>query len=276
MRTIILVTDFSPSALNAANYAAELATAIDADLLLMHVFYLFEGYSEVPALVTAGELENSARESIEKLKNDLQYKHANLNISTEIKRGTLIHELKIVSERVKPYCIVVGSQGASAIDYRFFGSQTVLAMKELEWPVIAVPRGTRFVSVKNIGIACDLENGIDHLPVEGLKKLISDFKASLHILNSSGNQSQKSKILEEASALMDELAPVHHQFHFINSGNNDIAIVDFAEKNNLELLIVLPKKHSLFDKWTNKSYTRKLVLNLHVPVMALHFEKPKK
>ena len=275
MRTIILATDFSPSALNATNYAAELSMAIEADLLLMHVFYLFEGYSEMPSLVTAGELENDARESIEKLKKDLQYKYADLNISTEIRRGTFIHELKMLSEKVKPYCIVLGSQGASAIDYRFFGSQTVLAMKEVQWPVIAVPRGTRFENFKNIGIACDLENGIDHVPAEDIKKITSEFSASLHILNSSLGQTEKTKIIEEASTLMSELAPVHHEFHFINSENDDKGIIDFAEKNNIELLVVLPKKHSLFDKWTSKSYTRKLVMNLHVPMMSLHFEKSK-
>jgi hypothetical protein len=42
MKTIILATDFSPAALNAANYAADLASSIKGDLLLLHSYFLFE------------------------------------------------------------------------------------------------------------------------------------------------------------------------------------------------------------------------------------------
>lgn len=275
MKTIILATDFSPAALNAANYAAELAKALDGDLLLMHVYYLFEGFSELPSMVTAGQLEEDAIDSMEKLKADLNAKYSNLPVRTEVTRGIFLKELKQACEKVNAYCVVVGSQGASASDYRFFGSQSVAAMKELDCPVIAVPANVKFTPLKNIGVACDLQNGVEHIPVGILKELIADFKASLHIINSSGSETQKTKIMEEASSLMVNLAPVHHEFHFIQSGNEDDGIMEFAEKNNLDLLIVLPKKHSLFEKWLNKSHTRKLVLNMKVPVMSLHLEKPK-
>lgn len=276
MKTIILATDFSPASLNAAHYAADLATAIKADLLLLHTYFLIESYSVVPPIVTAGELEYDVSISIDELKKDLEHKYSGLNIKTVVKKGTLINELKILSEEIKPYCIVMGSQGASAMDYRLFGSQTVNVMKESHWPVIAVPDGVIFREWKNIGIACDLENGIDHVPAEDIKKITSEFSASLHILNSSLGQTEKTKIIEEASALMDELSPMPHEFHFINHEKDDKGIIDLAEKMNIDLLIVLPKKHTLFDKWMNKSHTRKIVLNLHLPVMGLHFAKPKR
>ena len=272
MKTIILATDFSPAALNAANYAAELATDIGAELLLLNVYYLFESYSELPSLVTAGQLEEDARTSMDELKKVLNDQFKNLSIHTGIKRGLFIRELRIECEKVKPYFVVVGSQGASATDYRFFGSQSVLAMKDLKWPVIAVPQGRNFTGLKNIGIACDLQNGIDHVPTKILKELVTDFKASLHILNASGTENQQSEIIRQASVLMEALAPVHHEFHFINGGDEDNEIIEFAEKHKFDLLIVLPRKHSLFDKWFHKSYTRKLVLNLQLPVMSLHLE----
>lgn len=133
------------------------------------------------------------------------------------------------------------------------------------------PQGKGFTGFKNVGIACDLQNGSDHVPIETLKKLIVDFKASLHILNASGKENERKKIIGEASVLMDALAPVNHEFHFINGGEEDKEIIEFAETYGLSLLIVLPKKHTLFDKWLHKSYTRQLVLNLQLPIMSLHF-----
>ena len=274
MKTIILATDFSPAALNAANYAAELATSIKGDLLLLHTYFLFESYSEVPSLITAGEIEQDAIKSMDELKKNLEEKYAELIIRTQVSRGTFINELNQTSDKIKPYCVVMGSQGASATDYRMFGSQTVQAMKKIHSPVIAVPTGTTFHYFKKIGIACDLENGVDHVPAEDIKRLTKDFNASIHILNSAGRRGQKSKIIEEASALVDELSPLPHEFHFISNEDDDKGIIDFTEKNNMDLLIVLPKKHTLFDKWTHASITQKIVLRLRVPVMALHFSEP--
>ena len=39
MKTIILATDFSSAASNAANYAADMAVALKADLLLLNIPY---------------------------------------------------------------------------------------------------------------------------------------------------------------------------------------------------------------------------------------------
>ena len=52
MKTIIVATDFSSTALNAANYAADMALAINADLLLLYVYQLPVSYSEVPKKVS--------------------------------------------------------------------------------------------------------------------------------------------------------------------------------------------------------------------------------
>ena len=38
MKTIIVQTDFSPVSLNAVNFAADMAVAIDASILLFHVY----------------------------------------------------------------------------------------------------------------------------------------------------------------------------------------------------------------------------------------------
>jgi nucleotide-binding universal stress UspA family protein len=50
----------------------------------------------------------------------------------------------------------------------------------------------------------------------------------------------------------------------------DKGIIDFAEGNELDMLIVLPKRHGLIDSLMHRSHTKQLVLHSHVPVMALH------
>ena len=52
MKTIILATDFSSTALNAANYAADMAVAINADLHLLNIQKVPIYYNDIPPVTT--------------------------------------------------------------------------------------------------------------------------------------------------------------------------------------------------------------------------------
>ena len=164
----------------------------------------------------------------------------------------------------------MGSQGASATNYRFFGSQSVQAMKQLKWPVITVTRGAKFSDVKKIGLACDFENVIESTPVDEIKKLVGDFNAELHILNSKKDEEPDPEKVFESGLMSEMLAPLPHEYHFITTQNTDEGIIDFIEKNTIDLLIVMPRRHNLLDKLIHRSHTKQLVLHSHVPVMSLH------
>ncbi len=271
MKTIILPTDFSPAALNAANYAADMAKAVDADLLLLHVFYVFVSYTEVPVIVDAGAMKENLELKIAELKEQLEHKYGDaLNIRTEVKTGTLITELESVCEDVQPYAVVMGSQGSSASDYRFFGSHSVNAMQQIRWPIITVPRGAKFNAVKKIGLAVDLESKVDAAHLKEVKRMVRDFNAELHVLNISKKDQYTPHLAFESGSLMEILAPLSHEYHFITSENIDEGIIDFVEKNNIDVLIVMPRQHTLLDRLIHKSHTKQLVLHSHVPVLALH------
>ena len=63
MKTIIVPTDFSPAALNATNYAADMALAIKANLLLFHVYQLPLSVSDTPIVLLSVEEMNEAAET---------------------------------------------------------------------------------------------------------------------------------------------------------------------------------------------------------------------
>ncbi|MEO6290248.1 MAG: universal stress protein [Ginsengibacter sp.] len=270
MKTIIVPTDFSPAALNAVNYAAYMAKAIDAELLLFHAFNPFIVYTEVPPLIDPNILKKNAESSIGQLKKQFEHKYGNrLNIRAAVKMGPFINELESVCEDIQPYAVVMGSQGSSASDYRFFGSNSVQAMQQLKWPVITVPRGAQFSKVKKIGLSFDFENETDRDHLKGIKKMVHDFNAELHVLNISKKHQHTPHTIFELGLLMEMLAPLNHEYHFIVNENIDEGIIDFAEKNNIDLLVVMPKRHNLLDKLIHRSHTKQLVLHSHVPVMAL-------
>jgi nucleotide-binding universal stress UspA family protein len=272
MKTILVATDFSPAALNAAKYAADMALAINADMVLLHVFQIPVTYNEVlPVILNVDQLREDAEKNLDELKDQLnRQKNGKPGIQTNVEIGSFFDELKAACEKINPYMVVMGSQGTTASDRFLFGGHTVYAMKHLMWPLITVPNGVQFSSIKKIGLACDFDKVIDTTPVHEIKLLMNDFKASLHILNTGSQKEYNPDIVFQSGMLQEMIADLKPQYHFITHKDADEGIMDFAEKNNIDLLIVLPKRHGLLNKLIHKSHTKQLVLHSHVPVMALH------
>lgn len=271
MKTILAATDFSPAAMNAVNYAADMAVAMNAGLYLLHVYQVPISYSEVPLTVDVNDILRAAEKDMMEVKALLLLRHKNnLNITTEVRMGFFFEELKLVCEKIKPYTVVMGSQGTTATEHFLFGGHTVYAMKHLAWPLITVPAGLSFSSIRKIGLACDFEDVVETTPLEEIKILVKDFKAELLVLNTGRKDEYDPDIVFESAMLQEMLDPIKPSYHFISSKNIDEGIMDFAEKNQIDLLLVLPKRHDLLDKLVHRSHTRQLVLHSHVPVLALH------
>jgi len=271
MKTIIVATDFSPTAVNASNYAVEMAVGIGASLLLLHVYEIPEVSPEVPAAVTVTVIREHAQIAINKEVAGLIARSDNkVKIETELRVGQFFHQLDLVCQRVHPYCVVMGSQGTTALAHLFLGSHAVYAVKNLNWPLITVPLTARFSQIKKIGLACDFHHMKDILPVEVIRQMVTGFDAELHILNTGKENEFNEDIVHESGVIRNLLAPIQPIYHFISSTNVDESIMSFAEKMNIDLLMVLPRRHGFFDSLLHRSHVKKLVLHSHVPVLSLH------
>ncbi len=271
MKTIIIATDFSNAASNAADYAADMALAINANLLLLHVYQVPVIFSEMPVTANTEQMIKDAEKEIVKQKERIIKKLNNqVNIETDLREGVFFHELKTVCENIMPYAVVLGSQGTTAADHFLFGSHTVNAMKHLTWPLIAVPPKAKFSTVKKIGLACDFNKVVDTTPIDDIAMLVKDFDAELHVLNTGKKKVFDPEIVFESGLLQEMLIDLKPKYDFITNENIDEGIINFADTNHIDLLVILPKRHTLFDKLFHRSHTKQFVLHSHVPVMALH------
>jgi len=271
MKTILIATDFSPAALNAANYATEMALGINANIILLHVYQIPVIYLEVYVAVTEEDMIQDTEKNMLQLKNHLTKKTGGkLNIQTEIRQGVFFSELKTLCEEIKPYAVVMGSQGTTAAERLFFGGHAVFTMKHLIWPLITVPPTVKFSSIKKIGFACDFDEVVDAIPVDEIKMLVNDYNAELHVLNIGRKEGFNPDVVFQSGLLQEILKSLKPQYHFISNKNTDEGIMNFAEKNHIDLLITLPGRHGLLKRLIHGSHTKQLVLHSHVPVMALN------
>ena len=152
-----------------------------------------------------------------------------------------------------------------------FGSTTLTAIKHLTCTVIVVPPRSNYKGIKKVGFACDFRKVIETTPTHYIEELVRLFGASLHVLNVDyENKHFKPETPEESLYLHTLLKDLNPQYHFIEEKDIEDGINKFAEENNLDLVITIPKKHKLLDGLFRKSSTRQLVFESHIPVLCIH------
>lgn len=274
MKTIIIPTDFSAISTNAMNYGVDLAKAVNANILLLHVYQVPVSMTDVPVvMVSIEELKNEAEEKLASVKASVEHiTSGKLKIYTEARLGNVVDELEDLCNQIKPFAVVMGTKGASGIERVMFGSTTLTAIRHLTWPVICVPPGKEFGSgIKKIGFACDFRKVVETTPVHFVADLVKEFNAELHVLNVDyENRHFKPETPEQSLLLHTMLEAAKPNYHFIQHKDIEDGINEFAEKNNLDLIMAIPKKHKLLEGIFKPSSTRQLVFESHVPVMCVH------
>src|SRR5437868_11700202 len=186
MKAIIIPTDFSPAATNAMNYGADMALAVNASIVLLHVYNIPIALGDVPvALLSVDELKDAAEENIGRLKRELeQITLGKIKIYSETRLGDVTDELEELSKKIRPFAVVMGTTGVSAVERTLFGSNTLKAIKHLTCPVICVPKDKEYgKGVHKIGLACDFKEVVQTTPVAEIKEFVKEFHAQLFVLN---------------------------------------------------------------------------------------------
>jgi len=274
MKTIICLTDFSRSARNATNYAARMAAEIRAELLLINICQMPVVLNDVPIPVFPENVQYGAEKDLASLKNELEKTmDGKINIRAEVIMGDFRQTVKELAEDVKPYAIVMGSQGTSPATRFILGSHVLYSMTHLAYPVIAVPPDSSDTGLKNIGLSSDLKDVKATIPFENLREFANDFHATLHVLNAGGERSYEPELVAESVKTETFLDPVKPKFHFISGIDEDQDILDFAVKNNYDMLIILPLKHSFFDNLIHRRHTTQYIRHAWLPVMSMHIHE---
>ena len=274
MKTIIIPTDFSPVSANALHYGIDMAVAVNASIFLLHVYQVPVTLTDVPVVVvTVDELKRGAEEKLAILKKDVEHiTSGKLKVYTGAHLGEVTDELEELCNKINPFAIVMGTKGATGVERVLFGSTTLTVIRHLTWPVICVPPGKQFgTGIKKIGFACDFRNVVKSTPAQFIKEFVKEFHSELHVLNvDHNNQHFKPDTPEQSLMLHTLLENVKPIYHFIQHKDIEEGINEFAEKNNLDLVIAIPKKHKLPEGLFKKSSTKQIVFQSHVPVMCVH------
>lgn len=268
MKTILVPTDLSDTANNAAEYAVKLAEKIKAQVVLFHAYHFYAPPMEAAVIIPSSEVLQKEKETILQKNAEKLRKNTTVQISYSVKMGMATDE--ILEEEKNVDLIIMGMRTVGKLSEYLLGSITTAVISKTAKPVIIVPEGIKFKVPKKIAFACDYNPGANYETIGSLNELIKVFGSELLVLNIKPKLEPVS--VEEAGAglrLEKKLNEINHEYHF--SENNDLVdgINIFVTEKKADMLAVIPHRHNLLERLFRKSISRSIAFHTSVPMIAL-------
>ena len=275
MKKILVPFDFSNTSESALNYAVELSKYLSAQLILLHA-------DQIPVMspelsLNTISVQDMKQDSLDALKNLADKITLTQGITSGIRYLSKIgNTSEVVSEEVENLgvdFVVMGVTGhGSKFMQSMVGSASVDVSKKIQTPLIIVPPGATFKKIQTIAYACDFSDQVESTAsLIKIKYLVTLFAANLHVLHlvpEGHNMSPKETGIGNFVERSLENTP--HKTSVITESNIGLGILEFINAHTVDLLIIEPKKHSVFHKLFLGSTTNELVFNSPVPVLTIH------
>lgn len=268
MKNIVVPIDFSDASVNAAKYAIELAKNIpDSKITLYHV------YSRISFSTLTSKDENSRQmvteAELQKLKTNIE--NGFETISCVAEPGSFVENLADYALGNHVDLVVMGITGSSKITQVFMGTNTLNVIRNISCPVMIIPPDSKYNGLKKVVLTSDFKDVARTTPFASIKKVLDIFKAKLEILNVDSEHfvelTPEFKI--EREAMEDKLGSYNPEFSFLRSYDFLEGISSFVESRNIDAIITVPHKHTLFSQFFVTSTTKKLAYHSTIPIVAV-------
>ncbi|MBK9177153.1 MAG: universal stress protein [Flavobacteriales bacterium] len=269
MAHVLIPTDFSRNALNAALYAIRLFGPEGNRFSLLNTYMMPHG-----AASTMWNMDDLlAREAIAGVKAFAEEvrKHfpgQTLSLEAEAQHGDLPNVVaRFANDKDRPVMVVMGTQGATGLQEALFGSNTANVIKHGNFPVLAVPGQAEYHAPKRIVLADD-----------GGPVSKDSLAPVLDIARRNQGEIRVVRVINERSTadtgtadqVFDNLlGAIPHTQQYMSGENVDSALNDVAEQSDADLLVVLHRKRGVFQGLFHRSTAAKLAMHTHLPLLVL-------
>ncbi|WP_299396905.1 universal stress protein [uncultured Gelidibacter sp.] len=276
MKNILLPTDFSENSWNAIRYAMNLFKNDVCTFYLLNtytpVIYHVEYVLGYPAQFGIEDtIRNTSQQQLETLKQRIYEtfgKNPNHDIQEMARFDFLISGIKDFMDTHTIHMIVMGTTGATGAKEVLFGSHTVQVINNVKCPVLAIPEGFEYKTPTAILLPTDY--GIT-FQKDQFSSLLALAKAQnskieiLHVLTSVLSEVQ----LKNKAALQQLLSQENYEIHEVQGDHVMDGIINFQDKNAIDMLVMINNKKSFFENILFKSTVNQIGFHLTVPFLVM-------
>ena len=271
MKNILVPTDFSDVSDNAVDYAAELAKATNARLILYYIFTVPVPVAEAPVIaIPLEELEKESMKLLHGLDKKMKAKHGNVETELRTQPGFVVDEIISFTKENKVDLVVMGVTGAGKTP-GVLGSNATSVMHHAASPVIVIPKGYKFKKPDAIALACDYKSVIPDEAVGKFKSFVGLFNSKVLVFNvlKPKELANYQKAASEVN-LENALGDIEHSMYFPASENLHHEINTFVDRHSADVLVMFPHNYSFLKGVMHHSATKEMAFLTHVPLLSIH------
>jgi nucleotide-binding universal stress UspA family protein len=274
MKTILLPTDYSETAKNAAIYAFELAKQIGVSKIVLYNAYqapvAVDPSLPVMQILNMEDIQRISEEGMKTFKKELaNYADLDIKVETLNEFAVLHSNIDDVCEQTRTDLIVMGITGGGGIEEVLIGSNTINVVNHTNVPVLIIPAEAKYKQVEEIVLVCDHKKIDESIPQNQLKNILEATKAKLFVLNIDHNKDHAND-LQEAFSLDTTLKDYTPEYHHADKKGFAEAVNEFVANNKVDMIITIPKKYGFFESIFKRSHTKQLAYHTHVPLLCMH------
>jgi len=273
VKNILVPTDFSPCSKNALTIAVEMAKNVGAKLHLINAIHVPTPHMDLGGQAIVGPILENYEEDIEKKFLELNMEIPGLS---EVKHdhksyvSFTIDAIYTAIETKKIDMIVMGTKGSHDRLEKMLGGVSSEVIRISEIPVLVVPENVTSFNPKRIAFAADFQK-IDSMgKLEFLKTFGQMYDAEIIVVNVTEDDKFPFSRLVESFRVDKFFGTMKHRFETVKNSSVKDGLFEFAAANQVDMIAVMPRKHSLFEKIFKSSTTKKVAMEVKVPLLAFH------
>lgn len=269
MKSILLATDFSDAAKNAADYAAQLSKITGSTLVIFHAWSLPPISGEtmsVPFTLV----------DIEKEKDAAMLAEAERIEKTWDVKPAISHVMGLAGDEIAKACkehgaafAVLGMRHHNKIG-KILGSVTTAFIHQNIVPALIIPETSKFSNPQISLLATDLHTNGDWHEVDSLKEFAEKLKMKIHIINIREQENVTSEGESRSGIRLESrMKGISHSWHFHGDGDIAQAISKTADDISADWIVVVPHRLPWAKQLFHSSVTNKLAFDTTRPLLAL-------
>jgi len=270
MKKIIVAMDFSRGAINAMDYAIDLALTANSEVLLLWVDTNFD---EKTIVGEKNEIRHDAKLELKRIIEEKKEKHEGLQISFKLKKGKVYQELASQVLASNADLVVVGTHGISGFEEFWVGSNAFKIISYSPCPVISVRADfTKSGSINRILIPID-DTFDTTKKVPMATKIAVAFGAQAELLGIYYSELPSLKKITDGYIKESERYLLRHglktNFKACSSNNVSASIVKYAEDSQADLIVIMTDQDKANHDIIMGNNAQQIINRSSIPILSV-------
>lgn len=272
MKTILVATDFSPNAHQAANFAGQLANDQKATLILLHAWQFWPDNpaktGDFPLSADAARTDSEAK--LADLAHDLTKLFGSYTpIRCITREGHARDVIRDVANEEEADLLVMATVGTAPQSTRLMGSLATEMVADTSLPMLLIPPGTSYEGLKNAMMGIDLAHPPTVATFDKAMAFARLFGSTINVLSISDKLDDPATH-EQAGKLRERLSQQAFTLT-IQAKEDDLqdTLLAFAHSTRADLMMLLPQTHSWLASLWQEGDTQHMARLTDVPLLAV-------